>query len=152
MVACQIPPLDVYSSVNNKVEFNNYRSFTVHATIKSSDQFLDLVTHNIETVLLEKGYQKDAQADFVVLFQIDIDQVDQVVQEAIPVQGKLYMRAKLEAVFKAKILVNVIDTKTNVVVWKAASSRDLSGIDTSKIDNERVHQRMLELFDSFPSK
>ena len=152
--ACQVPPLDVYYSMNNNTNFSQYKSFSVSSTSISDKVFLDVLTRKISTVLEDKGYRQEAEskADLVVVYHIDIDQGEKIKQEAIPVKGNIYTRATLEAVYEAQILVNVVDTKTKMVVWKASSSRDLTNIDTSKIDEEKAHQRMLELFESFPAQ
>ena len=150
--ACQVPPLDVYHSMNDKLDFSQYKTFSVNSTTISDTLFLDLLTRNISTVLSEKGYQENQQADLVVVYHIDVDQGEKLKSASIPIQGNIYTQSTLEAVYEAQILVNVVDTKTKMVVWKASSSRDLTKVNTSSISEEKAYARMSELFESFPSK
>jgi len=152
--ACQVPPLDVYHSMNDKVDFSQYKTFSVNSTTISDAAFLDVLTRKISLVLNDKGYRQETEtkADLVVVYHIDIDQGNKLKQASIPIKGNIYTHSTLEAVYEAQILVNVVDTKTRMVIWKASSSRELASIDTSELDEDKVHQRMLELFESLPSQ
>ena len=152
--ACQTPPLHVYSTMNDKIDFSQFETFSVNSTSISDTSLLNVLTRNISSVLNEKGYQKKLpeNADLAVVYHVDIDQGNKLKQSSIPVKGNIYMQTTLEAVYEAQILVNVVDTKTKMVLWKASSTRDLTSVNTSKIDEQKVHARMLELFDSFPSQ
>ena len=151
--ACQTPPLHVYSTMNDKVDFSQFETFAVNSTLISDSLLLNELTRNISAVLSEKGYQKESteKADLEVVYHLNIKEGDKLKQASIPVNGLVYTRPMLESVYEAQILVNVINTKSKMVIWKATSSRDLTNIDTSNIDEKKVHARMLELFESFPS-
>lgn len=152
--ACQVPPLDVYYSMNDHIDFSQYETFSVTSTTISDTTFLDAITRNMSMVLSEKGFQKveESKADLVVAYHIVIHESEKLVQQSIPVKGNIYTRSSLEAVYEAQILVNAVDTKTKMVVWKASSSRDLTNINNSTVDEEKVYARMLELLASFPSR
>jgi len=140
--------------MDDHIDFSQYETFSVNPTTVSDTVFIDAVTRNMSTVLSEKGFQKEdeGKADLVVVYHIVIHQSEKLVQEGIPIKGNIYTRSSLEAVYEAQILVNAIDTKTKKVVWKASSSRDLTNINTSTVDEEKVYARMLELLASFPSR
>lgn len=152
--ACQTPPLDVSYSMDDKVDFSQFETFSINSTSTSNDALIGTLTRNIATVISEKGYRKVSKedADLAVVYFVDIERDTKLKQSPIPIKGNIYMRATLETVNEAKILVNIFDTKTKAVLWKASSYRDLTNVDTSRIDEQKVYARMLELFESFPSE
>lgn len=154
LVGCQTTHLDVqYAGVEDK-KITASSTFKIDARSDIKADRLAMLTMGIEKTLLEKGYKKadDDNADLLVIYQVNVIQGEEVRAETIPVGTTIMTRPKLEPVFEAKILTNVLDHKSNEVLWKASSIKDLTQVNTKDFTQDRADQRMAELFEGFPSR
>ena len=149
LTACQTPPLDVYHSMNSDVDLSRYQTFSIQAVTDRDNKFTNFINKGIENNLNEKGYQLAEESDLVVIYSLQIEESEQLKQKQIPVHGTIYTQTSMEAVFEAKMLVNIIDSKTGKVIWKAATSRDLRRVNANNVDQAKINDRMNELFESF---
>jgi hypothetical protein len=154
LVGCQSAQLDVqYAGVDDS-KITNASSFKIEARSDIKAETLEMITMGIEKTLMDKGYKKadNGKAELVVIYQINVIQGEEVRAETIPVGTTVMTRPKLEAVFEAKILTNVLSAESNEVLWKASSIRDLTQVKTGSFSQEKANQRMSELFEGFPSR
>ncbi len=150
--ACQTPPLHVYSVMKEGVDLSQYKTFTIPVVSTSESRYFDYINAGIIKTLSEKGYQLSQPADLIVQYSLELIADEVIKVESIPEQGNIHNQASMEAIFEASMLVNIIDTKTKKVIWKAATTRDLKNINMKKVDQERVNRSMEELFESFPKR
>lgn len=152
LTACQTPPLHVYYVMEEEVDLTPYQTFAIQVVSHSEDQFIDFINAGIVKDLSNKGYRISEQADLIVRYSLEFEADQHLKLENIPEKGNIYTKSSMEAVFDAKMLVNIIDTNTKKVIWKAATTRDLRSVSLKKVDQERVNDRIEELFDSFPAR
>jgi hypothetical protein len=133
------------------VDLGQYQSYNILAVGTNEGGFLDYINEGIINNLSDKGYHLSEQADFIVKYSLEFKADEYIKVESIPEPGNIHNQASMEAVFEATMLVNIIDTKTKEVIWKAATTRDLKSVNLKKVDQERVNSSIDELFDSFPS-
>lgn len=149
LTACQTPPLHVYHSMSNDVDLSRYQTFSIQAMTDEDNPFVNYINQGIINTLTKKGYQFSEESDLVIRYSLEVKSGETVKISAIPVQGNIYTQTSMEAVFEAKMLANVIDKASKRVIWKAATSRDIRGVNTKHIDQAKVNDRMDELFESF---
>jgi hypothetical protein len=150
--ACQTPALDVYYSIADDVELSQYQTFLIEPITDGDNRFIDFLNVGIEEALTRKGYQLSNSPELIVRYALDIAEDKRLKLDSIPLNGLIQTKAIMDAVFEAKMLVNVVDTKTGKIVWKAATSRDLRALNTKKIQQAKVNVRMEQLFDSFSAR
>lgn len=152
LIACQTPPLQVYYAMNNELDLTAYQTFTIQIATNSESQYLDYINKGIIASLSAKGYHSTQQADLIVRYSLHFKADERLQLECIPQQGTLHTTTSMEAVFEAKMLVNIIDTRTDNIIWKAATTRDLSSVNLEKVNQESINKRIEELFESFPAR
>ena len=161
LTACQTPPLEVVHVQKEGFNAGNYVSFKVsHSHVDIATQAEELINTAIADVMLEKGYVDGANPDFEIRYSLKTMQSQRLEIDSVAPTGPAWQGGaqqaghppQMEAVFEARMLVNVIDTKTNEVIWKAASNRDLTQVDVSKFNADKAHDRMHEMFENFPSR
>mgnify|MGYP000412752245 CR=1 FL=1 len=152
LTACQTPPLHVYSVLKDGVDLSQYQTFTIPAVGNVDSKYYDYINKAIIKDLSDKGYQLSEQADLIVRYSLELKADEHVKVESIPEQGNIHTQTSMEAIFEAVMLVNIIDTKSNNVIWKAATTRDLKSVNLKEVDQERVDRSIEELFESFPAR
>jgi len=151
--ACQTAPLNVVHVKKENFNEGNYVSFKVsHTSVDAKQEAKELITNAIAEIMIEKGYVDGANPDFEIRYSIKTSQSTRLEVQSPESMGIEGHPPQMEAVFEARMLVNVIDTKTNEVIWKAASSRDLSQVNIQKFDASKAHDRMHEMFENFPAR
>jgi hypothetical protein len=151
LTACQTPPLHVYSVLKEGVDLSQYQTFTIPALGNVNSKYYDYINKAIIKNLSDKGYQLSEQADLMVRYSLKLKTDEQVKMESISEQGNIHSHASMEAIFEAVMLVNIIDTKSKNVIWKAATTRDLKSVNLKAVDQESVDRSIQELFESFPA-
>jgi len=149
LTACQTPPLDVYHSMGEGVDLSRYQTFSIQAMTDIDSPFVNYINQGIINTLTKKGYQFSEESDFIVRYSLEVQSGESVKINSIPIHGNIYTQTSMEAVFEAKMLANVIDKASKHVIWKAATSRDIRGVNTKSVDQAKVNDRMDELFESF---
>tara|TARA_R110001592_G_scaffold42654_5_gene138512 strand:+ start:3722 stop:4267 length:546 start_codon:yes stop_codon:yes gene_type:complete len=152
LLGCQELPLQVYSTTDANVNLRQYQTFSVHAESHHSTNFIAFITRGIESGLTVKGYSVSETPDLLINYRIEIDRGELITQEQIPDGTGFYTSNRIDPINKADVLVNAIDRKTKEVVWKAATSMDISSVNIQNIDQNRVSNHMAQLFKSFPSR
>tara|TARA_R110002072_G_scaffold89737_9_gene201020 strand:+ start:93 stop:638 length:546 start_codon:yes stop_codon:yes gene_type:complete len=152
LLGCQELPLQVFSKTDPNINLREYQTFSVHAKSNHSTNFIEFITRGIESGLIEKGYSVSENPDLLINYQIEIDRSELITQEQIPIDTGFYTSNRIDPVNKADVLVNAIDRKTKEVVWKAATTMDISSVNIHNIDQNRVSDHMAQLFKSFPSR
>ena len=154
LMACQTPALEVHSSTSPFTSVSQYTTYGIESLNDPNIEIIPIVDSAIANELNAKGYtQVDAsKADLIIKYKIKVRQDEQLRTEAIPVAGTVYSRTTTESVNEASMLVNAIDPKTNEVVWKATTIRDLHSVNEEVPFEERAKISMGEIFEDFPSK
>mgnify|MGYP000642041552 CR=1 FL=1 len=154
LIACQTPPLEVHTSTNPLSTLSQYKTYTIEPLNTSEFKIIPIVNHAIANELLTKGYTEvnANSADLIIKYKVKVKQGEQLKIEAIPAKSIIYSRTTTESVNEASMLVNVIDSKTNEVVWKAATKRDLHTVNEKTPIEERAKVSMSEIFADFPSR
>jgi len=154
LIACSTPPLEVHSTTNPFSELSEYQTYGIESLNDPNLEIIPIIDSAIANELNAKGYtQVDAStADLIIKYKIKVTQDEQLRTEAIPVGGTVYSRTTTESVNEASMLVNAIDPKTNEVVWKATTIRDLHTVNEKIPFEERAKVGMGEIFENFPSK
>jgi len=150
--ACATPSLHVDYESKSNFNIENYKTFEIKSLVSPPHPYVELINQGITNTLSNKGLKPAKGADLVVLYDVNVDKGSRLHDEEIPVNNMVYTRMTVEAVFDAKILVNVVDVKTNKVMWKATSTRDLTQVDPKKFNQEKANTRMSEIFEDFPSR
>lgn len=150
---CQTAPLDVVHVQKAGFSDGNYVSFKVsHTHVDIATRAEELINNAIAEVMTEKGYVDGATPDFEIRYSLTTKESQRLEINSPEAMGQVGHPPQMEAVFEARMLVNVIDTKTGEVIWKAASTRDLTQVNVSKFDEHKAHDRMHEMFENFPSR
>ncbi len=152
LTACQSAPLDIHYYLSNEADFSQYQTFSVSPINSQNGRMIPKVTLGIERAMLAKGYSVAAEPDLQVLYQVHVSESEKLKSEVIPVPGNVFNRTTLEAVYEAKLLVNIVDAKTSQMLWKASTIRDLTQVRRKNETQEQVDQRIAEVFASFPER
>ncbi|KZY72559.1 hypothetical protein A3742_08265 [Oleiphilus sp. HI0071] len=161
LTGCGTAPLEVVHVQKEGFNEGKYISFKVsHSHVDIATKAEELINKAIADVMTEKGYVDGANADFEIRYSLKTMQSQRLEIESVAPTGPAWQGGaqpaghppQMEAVFEARMLVNVIDTKTGEVIWKAASNRDLTQVDVSKFDSNKAHDRMHEMFENFPAR
>ena len=150
--ACATPSLHVDYESKSDFNIENYKTFEIKSLVSPPHPYVELINEGITNTLTSKGLTPAKSADLVVLYDVNVDKGSRLHDEEIPVNNMVYTKMTVEAVYDAKILVNVVDVKTNKVMWKATSTRDLTQVDPKKFNQEKANTRMSELFEDFPAR
>jgi len=148
--ACQMTPLDVSSNVVDREGLSAKPTFAIRAHTEKPGAYIDLLNSSIENMLIEKGYTSSDKPDVVVVYQVSFVEGTELQIKSTPVWTTVYTKPELEAVYEASILINAIDAKSGRVLWKAASLRDLTQVDTQSYSAERADKAAASLFESYP--
>lgn len=154
LFGCQIQPLDVHYAGVAASKITSATTFTVEAHSSINADVIRMLNKGIEKTLTGKGYQKaeGSSAQLLVIYQVKLIEDTEFRTEAAPEGRIVKTYQKLEPVFEAKLLTNVVDTKTKQVLWKASSIKDLTQVNTKEFSQDRADERMEELFTGFPSR
>jgi len=154
LIACQTPPLEVHSSTNPHSALTQYKTYNIKSLNSPGIEVIPIINNAIANELNAKGYsQINANtADLIIKYKIKLKQGEQLRIEAIPVKSNIYSRTTTESINEASMLVNAVDSKTNEVVWKATTVRDLHTVNEKMPIEERAKVSMSEIFADFPSK
>ncbi len=151
--ACQTAPLNVVHVQKENFSEGQYASFKVaHTHVDIATKAEELINNAIAEVMVEKGYVDGANPDFEIRYSLKTTQSQRLEVQSPESMGIEGHPTQMEAVFEARMLVNVVDTKTKEVIWKAASSRDLSQVNVKNFDAQKAHDRMHEMFENFPDR
>ena len=158
------------------IDFNAIKSF---AWSEKSDEATDKskaatplvhkrVTESIETVLKSKGLKKvdAAQADMLITYHLSVAVTGQTsssvsvgfgrsrygsgigtsvgVSTSVPVGGR--------TVKEGTLVVMMMDTKTNSVIWQGSSSRQLSRSPTPEKTQAQIDDVVNEILEKYPPK
>lgn len=153
LCSCATPSLDVYYDGGDLIDPSKHQMFSIQGGDESLAH-IPMINKGIVNALSSKGYRYvENGGDFVVLYRLNLEEGDKLVSTFIPINGYVYTQTQLEAVYEAKMLVNVMEAKNDgKLLWKASTMRDLTTVDTSVLDQDRINNSMSELFDSFPSR
>ncbi|MCH2159907.1 MAG: DUF4136 domain-containing protein [Oleiphilaceae bacterium] len=155
--ACQAPQMQVLYEQSPKFG-NNYKSFkVVHTHTDIATEAEKLLNEAIANVMLDKGYVDGAEPDFVIQYSLRTQQSQRLEFDQAPTPGVLGRfppahPPHMEAVFEARMLVNVIESSSGDVVWKAATTGDLTQVNVKKFNAEKANARMQEMFADFPTR
>ncbi|OZG70962.1 hypothetical protein BTA51_22920 [Hahella sp. CCB-MM4] len=138
--------------ISPNISASEYSGFTVENASQRDGEIYAMLNVGINKVFTEKGYRPgvNSKRDLRVRYLLLVDRGQRLVEQVIPTGKGDVTRHYMEAVNEARFLVNVVDTATNEVVWKASTIKDISG--KSLPSQEELEERLAEFFDSFPTR
>jgi len=148
--ACGSSPLTVHSVVKDQPRLTELNSFSIHARTDIQGEQIDMLNSAMAQELTNKGYTVAEDAEMLVIYQLEVKEGEELVTESVNIRNRVLSRPRLEAVYEAAILINVFDSKTGDLLWKASSTRDLTQVNTVHYTQDRANKAASELFESFP--
>lgn len=150
LAGCQTQPMSVLHEQSLSFDEGRYQTFQVkHARQSIDGDFEALLNQAITRVLQDKGYTESTNPDLEVKYSLRTRTDERVEIDTYSETGH---PAHMEAVFEARMLINVVELSSGNVIWKAAATRDLTQVDLSKFNLELAIERMEELFEEFPER
>ena len=154
LIGCPSNHLVVQSSTDPLSTLRLYETYQIHSLNNPDLEFIPLVNNAIAQALDARGYKQSStnSADLIIKYKIKIRHDEQLRMEPIAEQNNVYTRATTESIDEASMLVNAIDSKTNNVIWKAYTIRNLHDVNKKTPMIERVRVGISEIFADFPTK
>ncbi len=146
---------DIQMTYDEKAPFDTYKTFSIEA-IQSEKQYVSLnglIETAIKDTMADKGlsYSATGKPDLLIRYATRVNRSEQMKLEQISTGRGVYTRSQMEAVNEGALLFNIIDLKTDKVVWKASSISDISNIDLDKITQVQADEAMNDIFKDYPS-
>ncbi len=155
--ACASPQLHLQAWLDPAVNIESYQSYEIEA-VQDGEQF-SRINGMLETAFSLAMEQKAfslhspaSPADIKVRFMAHVTHGQELRETNIPTPKGIYTRHNMVAVNEGSLLVNIIDSRTNKVIWKGSTIRDINNLDVSKLTQSRINERVSELIASFPSR
>lgn len=150
-VGCATPSADVSSAVSPTANFKTYHTVALENASEAQGPEFAAIEKAIAEVLAEKGYRVgDKTSDLTLLYRLTRDRGEKLKEEIIPTAQGTLVRRNMEAVNEAKFLVNLVDTRSGDMAWKASTVRDLTRQKTP-MSQEEIKAALTEFFASLPS-
>jgi hypothetical protein len=151
--ACVAPNRHIQAWVDEGADFSTYAVYRLEA-VQDREEFQrinGMIERAIVQTMADKGYQRsDKNAGLILRYLTRIDRHDDMRPEDIATPRGVYTKYQMVAVNEGSFLANLIDAKTEKVVWKGTSIRDLNNLDPKKLTQSKIDEGMHELFSSLP--
>lgn len=155
--ACASPQLHLQAWLDPDVNIEAYQSYEIEA-VQDGERFLR-INGMLETAFAlamdRKAFSHKSPgnaSDIKVRFMANVTHDQELRETNIPTPKGIYTRHNMVAVNEGSLLVNIIDSRTNKVLWKGSTIRDINNLDVSKLTQSRINERVSELIASFPSR
>jgi hypothetical protein len=155
--ACAAPHLHVQAWLDPQVDLRSYETFEVEA-VQDGDRYLRInamLASAFDLAMQGKSFRPASgagSADLTLRFITEVRHEEELRADEIPTQKGVYTKYRMVAVNEGSLLVNIIDVKQNKVIWKGSTIRDINNLKVSKLTQERINDRVLELLASFPER
>ncbi|WP_250654979.1 DUF4136 domain-containing protein [Alkalimarinus coralli] len=146
---------NVQMTYDETAPFDSYKTYTIEA-IQQDHQAAGLNTmieNGIIGAMADKGlsHRMNGKADLLIRYATHIERGQEMKLEQISTGKGVYTRSQMEPVNEGSLLVNIIDTKADRVIWKASSISDITGITIEDVTQIGVDEAVDELFEGYPS-
>lgn len=152
--ASMVSPEDVMVEYRPEADFSTYESFHVESVPVEArgTRIHRMVTLALNRQLTEKGLRMTAKEDADLLFRYatKLEQAERLTTEYIPFKKGMTTRYGLEPYMQGSLLINVVDTESDQVVWKAIKRRELHASDLDRVSQDGVNEAVADLLDEFP--
>ena len=151
--ACSSQQLHIQAWVDPVYKPTIYKSFSVSTKLVDEryGRVNTLIQNAIKRDMQTKGFRyspAESRADLLVLFLADVHHEEQLQSEIYPTTKGVFSRYQMVSVNEGSLLINVIDQRTNKVIWKGSALRDLYNFRPEQLTQERVNLRIEELMES----
>ncbi|UZE97006.1 DUF4136 domain-containing protein [Alkalimarinus alittae] len=146
---------NIQMNYDESAPFDSYKTFTIEA-IQQSHQASGLnsmIENGIIGALADKGlsHTLNEKGDLLIRYATRIEHSQEMRQEQISTGNGVYIKSQIEPVNEGSLLINIIDTNTDRIIWKASSISDITGVTIDNVTQARVDDAMDEVFEGYPS-
>ena len=146
---------NIQMNYDENAPFDSYKTYTVEA-VQQDQQFAglnSLIEAGIIGAMADKGLSQatTGKGDLLIRYATRIERGQEMKLEQISTGKGVYTRSQMEPVNEGSLLINIIDTKADRIVWKASSISDITGVTIENVTQERVDEAMDEVFEGYPS-
>jgi hypothetical protein len=152
LAGCAAGPSEISSSLSPTANFASYKTIKLENVEQSSGPVFLAVEKAMQDSLSGKGYtivSKDS--DLTLLYKLTIDRGEKLTEEVIPTAQGAIVRHNMEAVNEGKFLVNLVETASGAVAWKASTVKDLSNR-TAPLPQDELKLELDRFFESLPAR
>lgn len=112
------------------------------------------IQQGLIAVMTAKGYQETARgkADLLIRFGTHFEVVDKLSMETLPAEHGLFTRYEMEPVAVGSMLINLLDAKSDKLLWKAVSQLPLAGKVLTDEEAQLLTDSLRQAMDSIPSR
>jgi len=146
---------NVQMNYDESAPFDSYKTYTIEA-IQQDHQAAGLnvmIEKGIIGAMADKGlsHKMTGKADILIRYATHIERGQEMKLEQISTGKGVYTRSQMEPVNEGSLLINIIDIKSDKVVWKASSISDITGITLEDVTQVGVDEAVDEIFEGYPS-
>ena len=162
--------VDVYSDYDNRVDFNNYRTYAFYKTGIDQARISDLdkrrILKAVEFEMSQRGFQKSKNPDILVnIFTTERERV-QVYNYGYgwggwgwggwygpywgPYWGGGYWGPYVSSYTEGALFIDLIDTKTKQLVWQGKGVGTLSRYKNIEKKERRIREFVYEIMREYP--
>ena len=154
IIGCQTQHLEVHSATDPLATLRLYETYHIEALNNPGIEVIPILNNAIVNELNAKGYTQAnaSKADLIIKYKIKVIHDEQLKIEDVADGNSIHLQTTKESIDEARMLVNAVDAKTNNVIWKASTVRNLHDVNEKTPLNERVKVGMSEIFADFPTK
>ena len=155
--ACAAPSLHVQAWLDPQIDLYSYETFSVEV-LQDGEKYLRInamLISAFDLAMQGKSFRpanNAESADLILRFIPEARHEEALRADEIPTSKGIYTKYRMVAVNEGSLLVNIIDAKRNKVIWKGSTIRDTSNLKVSKLTQERINDRVMELLASFPER
>jgi hypothetical protein len=143
---------------DRSVDFSKYRTFAFKDVQPATNELVARrIANALETVLTSKGLiRDDANPDLWVVAHARIHNETQIIAWDTAWgygwhwHGPGFATATAEQIPVGTLVVDLVDSRANELVWRSRASDVLDPSDTPAEKDEHLHDAVSEMFDSFP--
>lgn len=146
---------NIQMNYDESAPFDSYKTYSIEA-IQQDHQAAGLNTmieKGIVGAMADKGLSQKmtGKADILIRYATRIERGQEMKLEQISTGKGVYTRSQMEPVNEGSLLINIIDIKSDRVVWKASSISDITGITLENVTQVGVDEAVDEIFEGYPS-
>lgn len=146
---------NIQMTYDENAPFESYKTYSIEA-IQEGKQVAglnSLIEKGIIGAMADKGLSNtmNGKGDLLIRYATRVERGQAMKLEQISTGKGVYTRSQMEPVNEGSLLVNIIDTKTDRIIWKASSISDITGVTLENITQIRVDEAMNEVFEDYPS-
>lgn len=146
---------NIQMNYDESAPFDSYKTYTIEAIQgdKQAAGLNSLIENGIIGAMADKGlsHVMNGKGDLLIRYATRIERGQEMKLEQISTGKGVYTRSQMEPVNEGSLLVNIIDTKSDKIIWKASSISDITGVTLENVTQVKVDEAMDEIFEGYPS-